>query len=211
MRLSRRFFVTICIAAVSVIVAACSSNSADAGHPMSGMTHTATTTAAGRSSDAATHNDADVVFAQNMIVHHQAAIDMAKFAADHASSRQVQDLAARIEVAQAPEITEMTGWLTGWGQPVTAESSMPGMDMDNATSVPGMMTSAQMNKLKTSTGQSFDRQFLTLMTAHHQGAITMARTEQADGADPQAIALAKSIATAQTSEVTQMGKILQQL
>lgn len=49
------------------------------------------------------------------------------------------------------------------------------------------------------------------MTTHHQGAITMATTEQADGSNPQAITPAKSIQTSQTAEVTQMSYLLQNL
>ena len=101
----------------------------------------------------------------------------------------------------------MTSWLKTWGQPLTAEGSMPGMDM-GASGPMGMMSPAQMKQLKAATGKDFDRMFLTMMTTHHQGAIAMARTEQASGSNPQAIALAKSIQTSQTGQVTQMSQML---
>src|SRR3546814_10035762 len=49
-------------------------------------------------------NDADVAFAQQMIPHHQQAVEMAQLAADRAERQEVKDLAARVEAAQAPEI-----------------------------------------------------------------------------------------------------------
>ena len=169
---------------------------------------TGASTAADATQNAATHNAADVSFAQNMIVHHQGALVMAKLAATQASSAQVKDLAARIEAAQNPEIAQMTDWLKTWGQPVTAEGSMPGMDTDSAGAI-GMMSTTQMNQLKAVTGKGFDQMFLQMMTIHHQGAITMATAEQADGSNPQAIALAKSIETSQSAEVTEMSAMLQ--
>ena len=49
-----------------------------------------------------------------------------------------------------------------------------------------MMTSEQMHGLQKATGAAFDRMFLQMMIIHHEGAITMARTELSDGQNPQA-------------------------
>src|SRR3546814_17683671 len=48
-------------------------------------------------------NDADVAFAQQMIPHHQQAVEMAQLA-DRADRQEVKDLAARVEAATAPEL-----------------------------------------------------------------------------------------------------------
>lgn len=50
--------------------------------------------------------------------------------------------------------------------------------------------------------------FLTMMIEHHQGAIEMARTEQADGMYADEVALAKRIETAQTDEIATMQRLL---
>ena len=50
--------------------------------------------------------------------------------------------------------------------------------------------------------------FLTMMMAHHQGAIAMAKTEQADGKNADAVALAKKIEADQTAELAQMKDML---
>ena len=70
---------------------------------------------------AASHNEADVTFAQEMIPHHQQAIEMADLAESRAESQEVKDLATDIEAAQGPEIETMTGWLESWGEDVPDE------------------------------------------------------------------------------------------
>jgi uncharacterized protein (DUF305 family) len=49
------------------------------------------------------------------------------------------------------------------------------------------------------------------MTKHHQGAITMAEQELANGQNPEAEQLAQDIITAQQAEITTMNKLLTQL
>lgn len=152
------------------------------------------------SSDAMMHNAADVSFASEMIPHHQQAVDMAKLAATRSSNSQVKDLAARIEAAQGPEITTMSGWLKGWGQPMP--ENMAGMDM------PGLMSTADMDALAKATRGAFDKAFLTMMIAHHTGALTMAKTELAKGSDAEAKALAQAVVDGQTKEITEMKALL---
>src|SRR6478672_7156129 len=71
----------------------------------------------------ADHNAADLSFAQQMIVHHQGAVEMADLAPSRAANQQVKDLAARIKAAQAPEIEQMTEWLTLWGAAMSTSTS----------------------------------------------------------------------------------------
>ncbi|WP_405515455.1 DUF305 domain-containing protein [Streptomyces canus] len=155
------------------------------------------------------HNAQDVSFAQGMIPHHQQAIEMAELADGRAASTQVKDLAARVEKAQGPEITTMTGWLKSWDEKVP--ESMPGMDhsgMDGMAGMAGMMDSADMGKLKKASGKDFDSMFLTMMVEHHEGAVEMATTEKAKGEDKAATAMAGDIVTAQNAEISEMKKLL---
>ena len=64
-----------------------------------------------------------------------------------------------------------------------------------------------MSDLVGATG-SFDKMWLESMIAHHEGAVQMADTEITDGRDPRAVALAKSIKAAQTTEMATMKKLL---
>lgn len=195
---------------------------------MSGSASTMMSSAAA----SADHNAADISFAQQMIVHHQGAIQMADLAPDRATNQQVKELAARIKAAQAPEIEQMTAWLALWGASTSAsagasttDDGMGGMDHGDmggmggpsdtsasaGMSMPGMMTDAQMQQLTGAAGVDFDRMFLQMMIMHHQGAIEMAETEILQGSNPAALALAASIKTSQTAEITQMQQLLQTL
>jgi len=175
---------------------------------------TATTAAAGTapagsatpSGAAGEFNDADVEFAQGMIVHHEQAIEMAEIATDpaRAAGPDVTELAARVEAAQDPEIDLMTGWLTGWGQPVQMDTS-EGHDM---SSMSGMMSPEDMDTLASLSGAEFDDRWLAMMVEHHEGAIEMATDIQADGANPDVRTLAGRIETAQQAEVDEMNALL---
>ncbi|MEU6072911.1 DUF305 domain-containing protein [Micromonospora sp. NPDC047074] len=157
---------------------------------------------------AAAFGDADVMFAQMMIPHHQQAVEMADLAATRAADPEVKRLAAEIKAAQAPEIATMSGWLTAWGRPAQSPGAeMPHMDHG----MPGMMSDADMTKLAAASGREFDRQFLTMMIAHHEGAITMARDELARGMNAEAKALAEQIVSSQQAEIDTMRKILGRL
>ncbi len=156
-------------------------------------------------------NTADVTFVQSMIPHHEQAVVMAKMATSRASSTAVKQVAAKIEAAQAPEITEMTGWLKAWGKDTGSGSSGHDMSDMGGNAMPGMMSDTDMATLAKSNGSAFDQMFLTMMIRHHQGAIDMAKTEQMDGKSPDAIRLAKQIAAAQTAEITLMTSLLNSL
>jgi uncharacterized protein (DUF305 family) len=150
-------------------------------------------------------NDADVSFAQQMIPHHRQAIQMAQHAEQRASSAEVKRLAREIEKAQDPEIQTMAGWLQAWGQDVPEGTAHTG---HGAADMPGMMSDQEMQALQDASGAAFDRMFLQMMIKHHDGAIQMARTEQANGQNADAIALARQIESAQTNEISVMKRLL---
>ena len=153
-------------------------------------------------------NDADVTFAQQMISHHRQAIDMASLAADRTKNPEVLALATKIEGAQQPEIDTMSGWLRSWKKDVPKDSSMPGMDMDDESDMPGMMSEEDMSALEKASGDDFDQQFLTLMIAHHESAVEMAKAEVEAGKDGQAISLARKIQKDQTAEIATLRNLL---
>lgn len=196
----------------ALILSACGSDTKDsspgAAANMSGST---TDTAAAVSGDAGAHNDADVKFSQEMIVHHRGAIAMAKLAGTRAANADVKALAVKIEAAQDPEIATMSTWLKSWGAEVpAADSGMSGAGgMDHGSSaMPGMMTDQEMAGLEKSMGADFDTMFLQMMTKHHEGAITMAKEQQSKGQNPDAKALAAKIVTDQTAEIAEMAKLI---
>ncbi|UYM05655.1 DUF305 domain-containing protein [Solicola gregarius] len=166
------------------------------------------------SSQSSAFNSADVEFAQQMIPHHRQAVMMADLVESHTFDERVKSLATDIEAAQGPEIKVMTGWLEDWGEPVTPDmEDMEGMEgMDHGSgdmdSMPGMMSDQQMSRLEGLAGPKFDRAFLTMMIAHHRGAIEMAQAEQQNGKFAAAIDLADQIAKSQSQEIQTMKSIL---
>ena len=154
---------------------------------------------------AATFNDADIEFAQNMIPHHQQAVQMAELAAERATDPEVRQLAAQIKAAQEPEINAMTGWLDAWDRPVQPPQGHGGHAM------PGMMADAELAELMAAHGADFDRMFAQMMIAHHNGAIEMARDLRAQGASAEAKALAATIESAQAAEIARLDAIIDRL
>lgn len=155
------------------------------------------------------HNDADIAFATDMIPHHAQAVEMAELVDGKDVDPEVQQLAADIEAAQAPEIKTMTGWLEDWDEDVP-DTSTSGMDhggMDSSSDMPGMMSEDDMTALAAA-GAEFQTMWLTMMTEHHQGAIEMAQAEQEDGEYEPAITLAGEIESAQSDEITLMEDLL---
>lgn len=163
----------------------------------------------GDDTSGADFNDADVQFAQDMIPHHEQAVLMAEMAESHADSAEVKELAAGIEAAQGPEIQTLTQWLEDWGQDAPS-GTMDHGDMGHGSSsqMPGMMDDEELSDLDDAMGGDWDQMFLTMMIEHHEGAIEMSQTEQADGENADAIALAKKIEADQTAEIAVMEGML---
>lgn len=190
--------------AVLVLSACGSSDDDSSGHNAHGGSSRSATASA--SASQGRHNAADVTFAQEMIPHHRQAVEMAELAPSRAQSAEVKKLAEDIRKAQDPEISTMSGWLTSWGEEVPAEEtsdhSMSSHDMG------GMMTAEDMEELRQASGAAFDTAFLEMMIEHHEGAVSMAETEQADGSYPPAKKMARQIISSQTAEINQMRELL---
>ncbi len=56
----------------------------------------------------------DKAFIEEMIVHHEGAIEMARLALEHAKHTEIKTLAQAIIDAQSQEITTMGNWLKSW-------------------------------------------------------------------------------------------------
>jgi uncharacterized protein (DUF305 family) len=123
-------------------------------------------------------SQADVEFMQGMIMHHAQAVEMTALIPTHTENKEIQALGARISLSQSDEIRFMKRWLAARGDSLSM--AMPGMpDMDRSgkpmQAMPGMLTPEQMNALRHANGADFDRQFLTGMIQHHNGALIMVK------------------------------------
>ena len=196
-----RFFATLLILAVAVTGSACGSDHAAMGDHDMATTHSADQMGTGQ--------EADVMFVQEMIPHHQQAVEMADLALDpaHQASPGVKDLATRIKTAQAAEIIDMNAWLVEWGAD-PSEGQMDHGNMDHDAM--GMMSSNDMTALANAKGAAFDRLWLEGMIMHHEGALTMASHIATRGDDARVQQLSDAIEQSQTAEITEMRALLNQ-
>jgi len=138
----------------------------------------------------------EIKFMQEMIVHHQSAVAMAKLVPTHTKRAELITLSQNIITAQNKEITAMTTWLAQWYHD---------KPLSNPMNVPGMMSMmGDMNKLKNAKDATFDQQFLTMMISHHQAAVNMANLIPARTQRPELVQLGQNIVKTQSAEIQQM-------
>ncbi len=150
-----------------------------------------------------THNLADVVFATHMIPHHQQGADLADMVPAHTGNPDLLKLASGITSTQMSEIKMLASLVTQWSTQPDADTRGP-----DDTAMTGMVDPGTLTKLGTLNGPDFDKLWLQSMISHHQGAVEMANTEVSKGNNPDAIAMAKKMASVQQGEIDQMKKML---
>jgi uncharacterized protein (DUF305 family) len=164
------------------------------------------------------YSDDDVAFMQGMIHHHAQAVQMASLVADRTNTQAVIDVAARINVSQADEIEFMQGWLRERGE--EAPEPMAGMDHGAhgghaaaGHDMPGMATPEQMTELAGLSGEAFDRRFLQLMIAHHEGAVTMVANllaRSGSAYDPILYRFVNDVTNEQQAEINRMTALMRE-
>ena len=156
----------------------------------------------------ALYTAADVHFMQGMIAHHGQAIHMSRLAAERGANPRLLRLANKIDQSQAGEIRLMQEWLRAHGQVA------PEADSWRTMSMPGMLTAEQLAKLEAAKDAEFDRQFLTLMIQHHQGALEMVADLLATpraAQDVDVSVLANDVEITQAAEIAVMQQMLADL
>lgn len=166
----------------------------------------------------------DTGFAQDMSLHHEQALTMARLALSRGSPR-VQALAQGIVNQQLRELGVMQGWLMLWDAPLMAgRDDMAWMRDAYARSpqrepeydrfiegcirgdgMPGLATPAQLEALADVRNEAaFDHAFLALMVRHHQGAVVMARFASEHAGLATVRDFARGVAAEQQQELGQM-------
>ncbi|MEV0699220.1 DUF305 domain-containing protein [Saccharopolyspora sp. NPDC050389] len=152
--------------------------------------------------------DVEADYVRMMIAHHQQAVEMTALSPERVQNPKVRALSERIGGAQGPEIGSMQGWLATRGLDEQTGHSGHGSHGEHSgqdhASMPGMATPEQLEQLKNSRGADFDRLFLQLMIAHHEGALTMATDVLANGLDEQVHAMAQDVLVTQQDEINTM-------
>jgi uncharacterized protein (DUF305 family) len=153
--------------------------------------------------------DADRVFIEQMIPHHQDAIDMGTLALERAEHTEIRQLAEKVIRDQSKEISWMRSWYKAWyGTDVPDyQEAVGGGGMHWRGNGTGMMSGGMGERMtdleQLGNATPFDKEFIEQMVPHHQMAIMMAqmilnsdRKEMRD--------LGRSIIRSQSSEVAQM-------
>ncbi|MEV0677712.1 DUF305 domain-containing protein [Actinosynnema sp. NPDC050436] len=152
-------------------------------------------------------NEADLTYVASMVVHHKQALEMSALAPERARNETVKGLASRIHDTQGPEIGAMEQWQRQYAQNAPAHGhngSLP--DVDHR-SMPGMATDEQLAALKAAKGDDFDRLFLQMMIAHHEGALKMAVDLLSTGSDVRVEEMANDVVASQSDEIARMKAI----
>ena len=170
---------------------------------------------------------AEAGFARDMQEHHQQGVELAMIVRDRTDDPETRLLAYDIATTQSQQSGQLYGWLTGWGLPqAAAEPSMTWMtrpatvgetagvhDHGSAAHtpgepMPGLATPAQIEQLRGASGVEAEREFLTLMIAHHRGAIEMAEAVLARSSNPTVRTFADGVISSQESEIRLMETML---
>lgn len=152
-------------------------------------------------------SEADLRYVARMIVHHKQALDMSELAPDRAQNETVRGLASRIHDTQGPEIAAMEQWQRQYAENAPAHGHSAELPDVGHESMPGMATSEQLAALEAARGADFDRLFLQLMIAHHEGAVRMAVEVLSTGRDVRVEEMANDVSASQTDEIDRMKAI----
>ena len=206
--LTSRFVAGLAALGLAVLVSACGSEAADAGH--SGHPTTDEPVITG---EPAGYNAADVAFATNMVPHHKQAVDLAAMVPERSANNELGRLASEITATQVPEINILNVFLVQWNEnPEIGSGENGGEHAAHAEhAMKGMVDQATMTRLESLEGPEFDRLWLESMISHHQGAVEMAKAEVADGKNVDAIAMAEMMITTQEAEIAQMQQMLEEI
>ena len=174
----------------------------------------------------ADYSAADVAFVQQVLLHHQAAIDVCALAVGGADDPAVAALAGRITEEAVPQMVEAAVLLQQWGEPpaggwapehdheVHDDPGGAGDGQDEhegereaVAPVPGG-SEEELLALTAATGADFDRLFLQLVLAQHGSLVELARTERSEGRSLDAVRLAGGVEAARSAEAETARELL---
>jgi len=156
------------------------------------------------------YSQPDLMFAQMMIPHHEQALEMSIIALEVSKNNDVLAMAQGIFDGQDTEIQQMKSWLSS----SSAKSAAEQMDHEamghGSGEMSGMASYEQIDQLAELATPEFDKLFLTLMIAHHEGALEMVSLIE-DSRNAEARTLANEIVMTQKQEISKMKELLKEL
>ena len=145
----------------------------------------------------------DKHFIEEMIPHHEGAIDMAELALTRDTKPEIKTLANAIIKSQTDEIIQMKAWYKSWFGTDVPEDTDREKGMGRGMMNGGMMgDEADISSLEKA--EDFDRAFVDEMIPHHQMAVMMSNMLLSTTNRPEMNRLGSNIISAQTKEIDEM-------
>lgn len=162
-------------------------------------------------------SSADAGFARDMSEHHAQAVEMSQLVMQRSEDEDVRRLAVDIANNQNFERGMMAAWLAEWGLPrARGEERMAwmghehtDMDLPPGVSMAGMASPTEIQELTEASGDEAEILFLQLMITHHIAGVEMAEAALELAEDPDVLAAARKMVTAQAGEIRLMNDMLQ--
>ena len=172
---------------------------------MQGMKHGSGMTGDMKMDLGAADTNYDLRFIDAMTLHHQGAVKMAKEAAQKSGRSEIKQLASTIIKEQDREINQMKQWRQAWypqagDKPMAHNAQMGHMMEMSSDQMKGMTMDMDLG----AADAQFDLRFINAMSAHHEGAITMAQDALGKSKRPEIKQLAQNIIKAQSAELKQL-------
>ncbi|MEA2838999.1 MAG: hypothetical protein QOF41_329 [Methylobacteriaceae bacterium] len=146
------------------------------------------------------HNRAyDQSYMRRMAAHHRQGVEISDIGAAKATDPHLRALARMMTSGQNGEIAILAQWWRSW-----FPGEVPDATPDEHRTMPGIIGETQIANLRQAQPADFDRLFVSLMSAHHQGAIDMAYDALGNASDPRLKIMAYSIGYEQRGEINLM-------
>lgn len=166
----------------------------------------------------------DHCYIEQMIPHHEQALELSRLVLDAGGVRErTRALAEFIVADQTAEIDTMAAWQDAWRRAAPVEGAdaghggahgaaardvVTGCGGHGHARMKGMATPDQLTALDAAEGLEADRRFLELMIVHHEGALEMAERAVRHGSNAFVRTSGKHVLVEQEREVAAMSALL---
>ena len=132
----------------------------------------------------------EIKFMQNMIDHHQMAVEMAEICLTNAVHEELRSVCSDIIATQSAEIRQMQRWLQRWYD-ISYTPTMKSGD------------ERMLERLASLSGAEFEMMFMEMMIRHHETAISAAESCVDKAPHGELVALCENIIATQSVEIEQ--------
>lgn len=156
-------------------------------------------------------NDADTAYATGLLSHHAQTLQLLDLTLGRDNlDPQFGTLADQSRQARFDEAATAQKWLKTWGKRVPETVLEHDHDPDGVTydtSIPGVLSSAELHSLERAKGAAFAQAWLRKLIAHEQGAVKLAADAIEDGQNADVVAFAKKDEKTHQRQVAQLERL----